>query len=123
MNLKYFQPLTSIFLLLFSFVAYAEYPNMTELTGQYDITGKTVIDPPHVEPRDTHFRVLLTGESARDLYNNMKVAPIEDICLGDGSLSKFIGNMQCTKLSGKEQYECRFSIDIENQVIAYGWAC
>ncbi len=104
-------------------MGYAQYAYISNQTGQYDISGKTTLDPPDSESRDTHFRIYLTGEAAQELYNSMKVAPVEDMCLDDGSLSKFMGNMQCTKLSKEVGYECRFSIDISKQVIDYGWAC
>ncbi len=123
MSHKYIQSLTVLGLFLFCCVAYAEYQSMSKLTGQYDITGKTTLDPPDSESRDTHFRIYLTGEAAQDLYHSMKVAPVEDMCLDDGSLSKLIGNMQCTKLSKEVGYECRFSIDISKQVIDHGWVC
>ncbi len=106
-----------------SIVTYGQHPGMTDLTGQYEITGKTVLDPPKNEPGDTHFRVYITGKAAMDLYNSMKVEPEEDICLGDGSVSKNIGQMQCTNSILSGEYECRFSIDVANQKIDYGWVC
>ena len=123
MNNKLIQSIFLTALMLLCFNVNAEYSGMSTLTGQYDITGKTSIDPPGSEPRDTHFRVYITGEAAKDLYNNMKAKPIEDLCLDDGSISKFSGHMQCTKIKNKGNYECRFAIDIQNQKIDYGWAC
>ncbi len=107
----------------FSIVTYGQHPGMTDLTGQYEITGKTALDSPVNEPGDTHFRVYISGKAAMDLYNSMKVEPREDICLGDGSTSKFIGHMQCTQIIVSGEYECRFSIDVANQKIDYGWVC
>lgn len=40
---------------------------MTPLTGEVFVSGKTLVDPMPEEPRDTHFRLHLTGESARTL--------------------------------------------------------
>lgn len=93
------------------------------LTGQYGITGATVVDPPEGEEGNTRFRIHLTGNAAEDLYRSMNVKPVDDICLDDGSVSKMIGNMQCTYLKKTGQYECRFSIDVAKQKIDYGWAC
>lgn len=123
MNDKFLKTFGVIIFLSISPASYGKYPGMDDLTGQYDITGKTAIDPPEDEPKDTHFRVYLTGKAAMDLYNSMKVKPMEDGCLGDGSVSKWVGDMQCTNIRNSGEYECRFSIDVGNQKIDYGWSC
>ena len=95
---------------------------MSPLTGEFDITGRTAVDVPPEEPRETHFRVYLTGDAAKGLYEHMRVEPMADGCGGRGTVEKAIGNMVCALHERKEQYECWFAIDINNQRIEGGWA-
>jgi hypothetical protein len=100
------------------------YPGMKPLTGQFDITGATPVDPPANEPRNTHFRVYLTGEAARTLYESMKVRPQRSICGEDlDSFEKTIGEMMCAVSKNGTAYKCWFAIDLEKQQISGGWAC
>ena len=94
-----------------------------QLTGSFWIGGKTIIDPPNNEPIDTHLRVYLTGASAKRLFQAMKVKPVRDVCLDDGSLSKFIGGTQCTLHQGGKQFSCSFAINIESQRIELSSVC
>ncbi len=92
------------------------------LSGEYYIGGKTMVDPSENEKKDTHFRIFLNGASARDLYLAMKVRPVKDECLLDGSTTKFIGGTACTKhVNGK--FECSFSVNIKAQRVESAYAC
>jgi len=93
------------------------------LKGDYFIWGKTLIDPPKIEPKNTHFYLHLEGASAKALWKTMKVEPVYDECLDDGSTTKIIGNMQCTESKDKTCYDCYFSIDVEKQKIERGVSC
>ena len=93
------------------------------LSGQYHIAGKTVIDPPPSEAKDTHFHLSLSGAAARDLYNVMKVTPKADICIADGAMVKTIGEMQCLRFKDGKKFQCSFAIDIANQKITGASAC
>jgi hypothetical protein len=101
----------------------APYPGMQPLTGQFDIAGATAVDPPPDEPRDTHLRVYLTGDSARALYEHMKVSTGEHPCGDPEGLSKTIGGMTCVRRRSDGGHECWFAIDIAAQRIDSGWAC
>ena len=107
------------FLLTGSSLASAE--DWKEVTGLYAITAEDYLDPPPTQKNNTHFRLQLTGDSARDLYNAMPVEPIEDECTG--GMAKHIQHMQCLYFAGDETYECHFSINIAKQEIEYGIAC
>ena len=102
--------------------ALAQYPGMRVLTGEFDITGRTAVDPPSSEQRDTHFRVHLTGEAAQSLFEHMEVEPKPQKC-GDrpGNREKRIGSMLCS--TDGESFECFFAIDIQKQIVEGGWAC
>lgn len=91
------------------------------IDGTYAITSKHLIDPPADEAKDSHLRVQLTGDTARDLYRAMKVSEAADECTG--ATSKRVGEMQCLLYKDQKKYECHFGIDIMQQKIEYGLAC
>ena len=93
------------------------------LTGSYNIAGQTIVDPPSTEAQNTHMYFTLSGASARDLYNNMKVQPKPDVCRGGGALTKSIGQMRCTRSAAGKEFQCWFAIDIASQRIAGGVVC
>lgn len=107
------------FLLAISSVAFAD--DWKDLTGIYAITAEDYLDPPTGQKDNTHFRLQLTGDSAKDLYNSMSVEPIEDECTG--GMAKNIQHMKCLYFAGDQTYECHFSINIAEQKIEYGIAC
>jgi hypothetical protein len=107
------------FLFAISTVALAE--DWKDLTGTYAITPEDYLDPPPGQKENTHFRLQLTGDSAKDLYNAMSVEPIEDECTGGAA--KSIRQMKCEYFAGDDTYECHFSINIAEQKIEYGIAC
>ena len=108
---------------LFVGLAYSQYSDMRELTGQFGISGKFVVDPDPKDPSDTHFRIFLTGESARTLYEHMDVEPTTIVCGEPEVPVKRIGSMSCISSPQADGYQCFFAIDIAKQVIAGGWAC
>lgn len=93
------------------------------LSGSYRISGASVVDPPEGEARDTHLRIHLTGEAAKSLYSAMKVKPRRDQCRNDGTLIKFVKDMQCTLSANRKQYECWFAVDVPNQKITVAIVC
>ena len=106
-------------LLASSTLSYAE--DWKDVTGIYAITAEDYLDPPPEQKENTHFRLQLTGDSAKDLYNAMSVEPIEDECTG--GMAKSIQQMKCLYFASDNTYECHFSINIAEQKIEYGIAC
>ena len=102
--------------------ALAQYSSMKDLTGEFDITGYTAVDPPPTERRDTHLRLHLTGEAAQALFEHMEVEAKPLTCSDrPGHREKRIGSMLC--LTDGERFECFFAIDIQKQIVEGGWAC
>ena len=99
------------------------YPGMKSLSGQFNLTGQTPVDPPSSERRNTRLRLLLTGAVAKELYEHMQVAPVGDACGDPLDQAKIIGEMECVLHHETGAHECRFAIDIAKQKIAGGWAC
>lgn len=113
--------IATIFLL--TGLALGQYSDMQELTGQFDVSGKYVIDPLPGDPSDTHFRFYLTGESAKTLFEHMDVEPSTIVCGEPEGPVKKIGSMNCVGSPQADGYQCFFAIDIANQKIEGGWAC
>lgn len=93
------------------------------LSGQYQIGGKTLIDPSDTEAKDTHFHVFLTDSAAQDLYQAMKIRPVKDECLRDGSVTKFLGGTACTRHAKSGAYECSLAINIKTQRVESAYTC
>ena len=93
------------------------------LTGSFAFTGRSAVDPAPDEPRDTHMLVYLTGDSAKALWDHMKVEARDDLCGEPGGQVKVIGDMQCSESPDKHEYDCVFAIDVASQKIDGGWAC
>lgn len=94
-----------------------------QLSGSYRIGGQTVYDPPENEPQNTHFYFELMGTAAKDLFEQMKAAPVSDVCADTGTKTKTIGEMRCTQSANGKQHRCWFGIDIKNQRITNGVVC
>lgn len=92
-----------------------------QLSGIYSISAENYLHPTEEEPSDSHLRLQLTGEVAKDLYIAMKVEPVKDDCTD--VQAKNIGNMQCLFYAAEDKYDCHFSINIAEQRIDYGVAC
>ena len=75
------------------------------------IAGKTLLDAPSSEPKNSHVYIYFGGDAARETYNAMIESPVEDECLGDGSETKVNAGMSCTKsLFGS--YQCAVGVNL-----------
>ena len=92
----------------------------TPLEGSFFVSPKSYIDPLPKE-KNTHYRINLKGESAKQLYDLMDSKIEIDHCTG--AKSKTVGAMQCLFFKNNRGYECHFSIDVKNQKIEFGLAC
>lgn len=95
--------------------AYAD-GSFSALEGQYALTGSYTSDV-----GNSHFRVLLTGKTAQDLYSAMEGQIVIDDCTN--AKSKTVGQMQCFFYEESKTYECDFSIDLVEQTITHGLPC
>lgn len=118
---------TQQWLLLLCGLGVAAMPQAADLAGalrgEYRFHGKTLIDPPPGEARNTHLGLVLEGAAARDLYRRMKVRGERDLCLDDGSHSKTQGPVRCTELAGKQGWRCEFAILLDTLVLVPDGAC
>jgi hypothetical protein len=107
--------------LLVSTVADATAAGWKAVEGTYAVTARNYLDPADEDPKHSHLRFQLTGETAKDLYLAMNVAEKPDECTG--ATAKQVGEMQCLFHKEEKSYACHFSIDVMRQKIEYGVAC
>jgi hypothetical protein len=86
------------------------------LEGRFAISTISA-DPTPQTPRDSHFIVYLEGESAKSLYEAMKVAPRTVACGPRNLQHKIIGGMDCAIDPGTSTYQCGFALDVAKQKI------
>ena len=112
-------------LLLLSASAIADGIEHKKLSGVYTVWGETPFNNENAmhELHDSHYYVYLNGRSAHDLYMTMKIKPIKLECHGEGSLTKRIKNMSCSKLPKGKGYECAYAINVSSQKIENADAC
>lgn len=91
------------------------------LSGTYAVTGASLIDPMPDESPNSHFRMQLTGASAKDLYLSIPGSAVIDDCTG--GQSKSVGELQCLYFKDGDKYECAFAIDLIENKIDYGVVC
>ncbi|MET3116463.1 hypothetical protein AAKU64_000669 [Undibacterium sp. GrIS 1.8] len=97
----------------------------SNLSGTSSVWGATPYDNEQSaqERHDTHYYMYIKGSSAQDLYNTMKVKSSQEECHGEGSRTKRIQNISCTKLAKSKGYECSFAINVAIQKIENADTC
>jgi hypothetical protein len=91
------------------------------LSGTFAITGENYLDPGADEPANSHFRMQLTGDAAKDLYAAIPGASSVDACTG--AQSKSAGDVRCLYIEAEDSYEYTFSVNLVERRIEYGVAC
>lgn len=91
------------------------------LTGTYAVTAEHYLDPGPDKPTNSHFRLQLTGDAARDLFEAIPGKATVDECTG--GQSKTAGQLRCTLSADDGGYECAFSVDLIEHTVEYGVAC
>jgi hypothetical protein len=91
------------------------------LSGTYAVTAENYLDPSDEEPKNSHFRLQLSGNAAKDLYRALPGKPVKDLCTG--GQAKTSGELRCLYFKEQSAYECAFSIDLLESKVEYGVAC
>lgn len=92
------------------------------LTGDYFFAGRTVVDPPEGEARETHLYLTLRGATARDLYARLKAPPRPFPCV-EGATAKMVGGTQCWVVGKGGRAECVLGINLQTQRVDAGLPC
>jgi hypothetical protein len=93
------------------------------LQGNLYIGGKSLIDPPPNEPKNTHVYMKIEGPAALKVYRAMKGKEREDECLGDGWRTKSAGQMQCWLAANRKDANCSFGMDLATGRVSAGSVC
>jgi hypothetical protein len=94
----------------------------TPLSGDIFIAGRTLVDPPQDELRNTHAYIRLTGAAARRLFDAIKGKVAADAC-EEGRRAKAVGNVVCSVGTKVNDAHCDFGIDTRDGTIAEGPPC
>ncbi|MBO6573811.1 MAG: hypothetical protein JJ896_00215 [Rhodothermales bacterium] len=70
----------------------------------------------------THFYMWLEGDAAEALYTRLPVDAVEDDCVGDGTLTKMSGSVQCS-LEPNGAHMCYLGIDLPEGRLVPGVIC
>jgi hypothetical protein len=111
-------------LLLFSLVLspQAVAQDAIALTGDVFLAGKTPVDPPPNEPKNSHAYMTVTGPAALRLYRAMRGKEEKDDCL-TGHRIKRAGLLSCSLGKNGKDATCDFSLDLVKGALDSGRAC
>ncbi len=86
------------------------------------IGGRTLIDPPPDEAKNSHAYVTVTGPAALQIYRNMRAKAQKDDCR-DGNTIKEAGQLSCSLARNGKAATCDFAIDLVKGVLDGGRPC
>ena len=92
------------------------------LKGELFLAGKTPIDPPPGEPKNSHAYVTLTGPGALQMYRAMKAKAEPNLC-EEGKTMKRAGPLMCSVSRDGRSASCDFSIDLIQGTLDDGQPC
>jgi hypothetical protein len=112
----------TVLVLLSPAFAAGDMQNPDRLRGEMFIAGKTLVDPPVDEKRDTHAYMTVSGEAARRLFNTMKAPAQADLCQ-PGRRLKSAGHLRCSVGAKAADAKCDFSVDLASGTLGAGLVC
>ena len=89
--------------------------------GELFLAGKTPVDPPPDEARNSHAYLTITGPAAMRMYRAMKAPEEKNECL-PGKL-KNAGSLSCALSADGRSATCDFSIDLTRGTLEDGRPC
>ena len=92
------------------------------LKGAMFLSGKTVVDPPAGEARNSHAYLTIEGPAAERMYRAMTAPARDDLCLGEGAKIKRQGSFSCS-ITRAGAASCDFSVDLVRGTLAGGKPC
>jgi hypothetical protein len=66
------------------FVTPAQAQEAVALSGELFVAGRTAIDPPAREPKNSHAYFTVEGDAARRMFTSMRSKEEKDLCRGEG---------------------------------------
>jgi hypothetical protein len=96
--------------------------NAIPLTGDVFIAGKTPVDPPPNEPKNSHAYMTVKGSAALRLYRAMRGKEEKDAC-EEGNRIKRAGSLSCSLAKNGRDATCDFSLDLIKGALDSGRTC
>ena len=94
----------------------------TPLRGELFIAGKTAIDPPPNEPKNSHAYVTLAGPAALRMYRAMRAKEEANAC-ETGKKLKRAGALNCSITADGKNASCDFAVDVIKGALDDGRPC
>ena len=110
----------TVLMVLISPFSFTNEPEYLELEGLLLIWGEQLPDAQYQDLDG--FSLFITGEAAERLYKKMKVKPIYDDCLSDGTYTKAQGVFSC-RISPKKTYACSIGVSTKEGEIQEAESC
>jgi hypothetical protein len=95
---------------------------ISQLRGEVFIAGKTPVDPPPEEPKNSHAYMTVSGPAALRLYRAMRSAEEANLCEA-GKRLKRAGALTCSVSRDGRNATCDFAIDLISGVLDSGRPC
>lgn len=92
------------------------------LRGEAFIAGKTPVDPPPGEPKNSHAYVTIAGPAALRMYRAMRAKEEANAC-ETGQKLKRAGALACSLAKDGRSAACDFSVDLIKGTLDEGRAC
>lgn len=93
-----------------------------QLRGEVFIAGKTPVEPPPGEPKNSHVYMTVTGPAALQIYRRMAARPEKNLC-EEGKTLKRTGALSCSVGPGGRDAACDFAIDMIDGRLDNGRPC
>lgn len=94
----------------------------SELRGTALIGGKTLIDPPPDEPKNSHAYLQLSGPAALAMYRAMRAKEEKNDCEPRKKLKR-AGSLMCSLNADGRSASCDFSVDLLKGTLDDGRPC
>jgi hypothetical protein len=95
---------------------------VSQLRGEVFLAGKTSVDPPPDEPKNSHAYMTVSGAAALRMYRAMKAKEEANLC-EEGKRMKRAGALTCSVSRDGRNATCDFSIDLINGKVDSGRPC
>lgn len=92
------------------------------MRGEVFISGKTAVDPPPEEPKNSHAYMTISGPVALRMYRAMPAKDEPNLC-EQGKRMKRAGSLTCSITRDGKSATCDFSVDLIKGVLDGGRPC
>ena len=92
------------------------------LRGEVFLAGRTAVDPPSDEPKNSHAYMIVTGPAALRMYRAMRAKEEPNEC-ETGKKLKRAGLLSCSITKDGKAATCDFSVDLIKGALDGGRPC